>query len=740
MARWYYARDKKKLGPFSFRQLQQIAAAGKLKPSDMVFKEGFQKWVPASSIERLLPPTASGASPSMPSMPLLARSADVQLDRARWPWIVGAAVGIVLLGVGLAVSINRLGQSHPPQNSADTQLAASSQSASNPEPKPGPTPEPKPKQERKTEPKPEPNPEPKQEPKTGSLPEELKFSSKMGLFFSFPKYQRVSEEACRKAIAYLEAMHADKAASRLVDVICPEAMVRLAKDLQKASGNILIDGKGNDWVGVPAGTHIAKSKPTDAVPEGIDLADVSCLWTDKALFIRLRTHAKPETTNVRYDMQLLNQQGELTYQVIVSSDSIQLWHRLNKTAKFIPVEKQGESRIDDIIEARLDRALLPDLGETFYAQGVSCSEKPNRLIFSPVFKVNSLSTLASTTAAYLLARYADQIDLEKSDLVPLAACITEALIYENVEQPLRERVIEDGLAMIAASRKVPGRLANLPPEAVLAWTNREGMFSQSMTREGYEFRTLDPRILSEVRDHLLEAGLGKHKTVKELATAIDAWAENKNRYRWKVEDLEVWAKTSPHFKNILKETKEDVKAGRDKICTVDGQTIEFYAVCSFNFDWKFYRKNGFYYGSCGDVATMTALGYRAMGIPETGFVWRFGVEDPQTHTFAGYFDSADGKWKSLQAPSLEWAIKKYKVSALLWSFPPLTDTISSSVRAPLPEGVDDWVSNRRHCLPLSAKEMREKLLLGFSHDEYCRLLYSQLGGHDMGASDRKNRE
>src|SRR5262249_38787357 len=50
---WYLARNKQKVGPFSWTQLQQMAASGMLQPADMLWPEGAAKWAAASSIPGL---------------------------------------------------------------------------------------------------------------------------------------------------------------------------------------------------------------------------------------------------------------------------------------------------------------------------------------------------------------------------------------------------------------------------------------------------------------------------------------------------------------------------------------------------------------------------------------------------------------------------------------------------------------------------------------------------------------
>jgi hypothetical protein len=61
MADWYYAKNGERQGPVSSAQLRQLAQAGELLPTDMVFKEGGTQWVAASTIANLFSGT-SGVS------------------------------------------------------------------------------------------------------------------------------------------------------------------------------------------------------------------------------------------------------------------------------------------------------------------------------------------------------------------------------------------------------------------------------------------------------------------------------------------------------------------------------------------------------------------------------------------------------------------------------------------------------------------------------------------------------
>ena len=59
---WYCTIDGQKQGPMGSAQLKQLAQSGKLRSSDMIWKAGMDKWVPATSTERAVQrscPTAS---------------------------------------------------------------------------------------------------------------------------------------------------------------------------------------------------------------------------------------------------------------------------------------------------------------------------------------------------------------------------------------------------------------------------------------------------------------------------------------------------------------------------------------------------------------------------------------------------------------------------------------------------------------------------------------------------------
>ena len=64
---WYYAKDGKQEGPVSAAQLRHLASAGKLDPTDMVFKIGSKDWVEASTISGLFGGKSSSVAASSAS-------------------------------------------------------------------------------------------------------------------------------------------------------------------------------------------------------------------------------------------------------------------------------------------------------------------------------------------------------------------------------------------------------------------------------------------------------------------------------------------------------------------------------------------------------------------------------------------------------------------------------------------------------------------------------------------------
>jgi GYF domain 2 len=66
---WYYTQQGQQQGPVGPAQLKQLAAAGQLQPTDLVWKEGMANWVPASSTRGLFPAKSAAGPATMTPRP-----------------------------------------------------------------------------------------------------------------------------------------------------------------------------------------------------------------------------------------------------------------------------------------------------------------------------------------------------------------------------------------------------------------------------------------------------------------------------------------------------------------------------------------------------------------------------------------------------------------------------------------------------------------------------------------------
>jgi hypothetical protein len=67
---WYYSKHGTNYGPVSSSELKALARAGKLLPTDLVWKEGVSSWKPAAKVKGLFPAVAVAvAVPAPPANP-----------------------------------------------------------------------------------------------------------------------------------------------------------------------------------------------------------------------------------------------------------------------------------------------------------------------------------------------------------------------------------------------------------------------------------------------------------------------------------------------------------------------------------------------------------------------------------------------------------------------------------------------------------------------------------------------
>jgi len=130
---WYYTRQGQRFGPLSTEQMRQLAQAGQLQQTDLVWTEGITEWTPAGRVPQLFAaaPAAGGAAgaPAVPAAGLpdsgpggggLFAALDLGFTRfvttaiVRWLWIlflilaplgylVAVVIALVTRGVGAGV-------------------------------------------------------------------------------------------------------------------------------------------------------------------------------------------------------------------------------------------------------------------------------------------------------------------------------------------------------------------------------------------------------------------------------------------------------------------------------------------------------------------------------------------------------------------------------------------------------------------------------------------------------------
>ncbi len=69
---WHYAKGGSRLGPVASQRLKELAIAGELVPTDLIWKEGMAEWRPASTLKGLFPesqPKPAGPPPLPPAKP-----------------------------------------------------------------------------------------------------------------------------------------------------------------------------------------------------------------------------------------------------------------------------------------------------------------------------------------------------------------------------------------------------------------------------------------------------------------------------------------------------------------------------------------------------------------------------------------------------------------------------------------------------------------------------------------------
>ena len=114
-SRWFIARDKQKLGPYTWQQLLRLAQRGDVKRDQMILQEGHKHWVRADSVPDLAAGIVSAAT-AVSTKPLLAPERrpghekqpvkNKPTARSAVPWLIA---GLAAAGMCVLLSISIVG-------------------------------------------------------------------------------------------------------------------------------------------------------------------------------------------------------------------------------------------------------------------------------------------------------------------------------------------------------------------------------------------------------------------------------------------------------------------------------------------------------------------------------------------------------------------------------------------------------------------------------------------------------
>jgi len=111
---WFVHIDGEERGPISEQQLFRMVREGTVRRNTLVRGEGQPKWTRAANVEGLLADAPPSRSSPLPRNAFLPGPVDGKESgfgsKSRWPWVLGAVVGLVVIGtsVGVVLSLQRV--------------------------------------------------------------------------------------------------------------------------------------------------------------------------------------------------------------------------------------------------------------------------------------------------------------------------------------------------------------------------------------------------------------------------------------------------------------------------------------------------------------------------------------------------------------------------------------------------------------------------------------------------------
>lgn len=122
-AEYHYARNGQRFGPVNGKQLRELAAAGKLLPTDQIWSPEKNQWIPAGTIKALFPQAAAAVPAQVPAAvpkvvphPIGTSPRPTPVRWGMWLGIGGGTLAALGLIVGLVVLLNRPGTTTLPSD------------------------------------------------------------------------------------------------------------------------------------------------------------------------------------------------------------------------------------------------------------------------------------------------------------------------------------------------------------------------------------------------------------------------------------------------------------------------------------------------------------------------------------------------------------------------------------------------------------------------------------------------
>jgi hypothetical protein len=116
---WYYTENGQQQGPVSEEQLKELASSGRLKPSEMVWKQGMAQWTKVGQVPGLLATVGPSQPPPIPQQGLFAQECLFLSGLPR----VARIAGRPMLAAGLVLALLARGCDLLAKRSADSATA-----------------------------------------------------------------------------------------------------------------------------------------------------------------------------------------------------------------------------------------------------------------------------------------------------------------------------------------------------------------------------------------------------------------------------------------------------------------------------------------------------------------------------------------------------------------------------------------------------------------------------------------